>query len=156
MVSYHRTGSGEPLVLLHGTNCSRHIWDPIIDRLSARCDAIAIDLPAHGNSPATSFAAPGFARDITECFDRLGLQAPAIVGHSPGGWTALELAKAGRAGAVLALAPAGLWRTHSPLLTGMRLRSTWRLGPLTEPFVATSLRKPCRTKNRAGFGLCPP
>lgn len=37
-----------------------------------------------------------------------------------GGWVALELARTGRALAVLAFAPAGLWR-HHPLMTDLRI-----------------------------------
>src|SRR6201999_3671572 len=64
----------------------------------------------------------------------------AIVGHSAGGWTSLELAKLGRASAVLALAPAGLWRKSSPRLTDMRLNANWRLGRLIGPRGARALR----------------
>jgi pimeloyl-ACP methyl ester carboxylesterase len=59
--------------------------------------------------------------------DHLGLESVPIVGHSSGGWTALELAKLGRSGAVLALAPAGPWRKHSPAVTDAILRINWRL-----------------------------
>lgn len=67
--------------------------------------------------------------------DQLGLRAPAVVGHSVGGWTALELAKLGRAGSVLALATAGLWRKHSPWLIDLELQVNWRLGQLLWPSV---------------------
>jgi len=140
VVSYSRQGDGEPLVLLHGTNSSRHIWDPIIPVLARRRDVVAIDLPAHGESEASSLDPPGFAVDLAALFDELGLDAPAIVGHSVGGWTALELAKLRRAGAVLARAPAGLWSKHSPLMTDIGLQINWRLGQILGGLIDHSLK----------------
>jgi pimeloyl-ACP methyl ester carboxylesterase len=140
MVAFDRAGEGEPLVLLHGTNCSRHVWDPLLPALTAHRDVIAVDLPAHGASEPTSLSPPGFAADVAHLFDALELSAPAVVGHSVGGWTALELAKLGRAGAVLALAPAGLWREHSPVATDLGLRINWQLGQLFGSAVSRSLK----------------
>jgi pimeloyl-ACP methyl ester carboxylesterase len=142
MLAYDRAGSGEPLVLLHGTNCSRHVWDPVLPALTPHRDVIAIDLPAHGASGPTSLTPPGFAADVAQLFDALELRAPAVVGHSAGGWTALELAKLDRAGAVLALAPAGLWRKHSPVATDLGLRINWRLGQIFGNVVSRSLKSP--------------
>ncbi len=101
---------------------------------------VAIDLPAHGESEASSLDPPGFAADLAALFDELGLNAPAIVGHSVGGWTALELAKLRRAGAVLALAPAGLWSEHSPLMTDIGLQVNWRLGQILGGLIDHSLK----------------
>lgn len=117
-------------MLLHGTNSSRAVWAPLVPRLAAKREVIAFDLPAHGASPPTSFTPPDFADEIATTFDELGLAAPPVVGHSVGGWTALELARGERAGAVLALAPAGLWRRRSPFLTDLGLRVNWRIGQL--------------------------
>lgn len=47
----HRTGAGEPLVLLHGLGESHFGWRPVIDRLAADYDVIAIDLSGFGSSP---------------------------------------------------------------------------------------------------------
>lgn len=110
---------------------------------------IAVDLPGHGDAPATTLTPSGFASDVAALFDTLGLAAPAVVGHSVGGWTALELARIGRAGAVLALTPAGLWRRHSPRLTDLNLQLTWRLGPVFAPFAARALRR--RLVRRVGL-----
>jgi pimeloyl-ACP methyl ester carboxylesterase len=130
MLAFDRQGEGAPLLLLHGTNSSRKVWEPIIPQLSTHREVISVDLPAHGDSPPCSYNPPAFARDIAVLLEQLELGAPAIVGHSVGGWTALELAKLGHASAVLALAPAGLWRRRSPLLTDLGLSVNWRLGRL--------------------------
>ena len=141
-LAFDRQGSGPPLVLLHGTNSARTVWRPVLAPLVAARDVIAVDLPAHGHSPPTSLTPPGFARDVACLLDALELEAPTVVGHSAGGWTALELAKLGRAGAVLALAPAGLWRRHSPRITDVNLTSSWLLGQLLGRRVERSLGRP--------------
>ena len=127
-------------MLVHGTNSSRRIWEPILPQLAATRDVVAVDLPGHGDSPPSSFTPPGFAADLEALLDVLGLECPAVAGHSVGGWTALELAKRGRAGAVLALAPAGLWRRHSPRLTDLGLLVNWRIGRMMPGMVERSLR----------------
>jgi pimeloyl-ACP methyl ester carboxylesterase len=77
---------------------------------------------------------------VVGLLDSLGLDRVAVVGHSSGGWTALELAKLGRAESVLALAPAGLWRRHSPILTDINLNLNWRIGRLLGPRALRALR----------------
>lgn len=51
-VAYERTGSGEPLLLLHGIGHHLRAWDPVTRILAAERDVIAVDLPGFGTSPA--------------------------------------------------------------------------------------------------------
>lgn len=122
-----QAGAGPPLVLLHGTNSAASIWRPLMRRLARERHVLAIDLPGHGASPPTSYAPGDFAADIAALLSRRGVERPAVVGHSVGGWTALELARSGCAGAVLALAPAGLWRRRSPRATDLGLWVNWHV-----------------------------
>ena len=117
MLAFDRLGSGPPLVLLHGTTSSRGIWKPLLGELARDREVVAVDLPAHGESSPTSFTPLDWAKEVVALLDHIGMGRVSILGHSSGGWTALEIAKLGRANAVLALAPAGLWRKHSPLAT---------------------------------------
>jgi pimeloyl-ACP methyl ester carboxylesterase len=142
MLAFDRRGAGPPMVLLHGTNSSRRAWAPVLAPLAAVRQVFAFDLPAHGASPATSLTPAGFAADLAAAFDGLGLRAPAVVGHSVGGWAALELAKRGRAAGVLALMPAGLWATRSPAIADAGLVVNWALGQALGPVVARSMRRP--------------
>ena len=130
MLSFTRTGDGPPLVLLHATNTTRRLWAPVLPALCAQRDVIAVDLPGHGASPPSSHTPPAYALEVAALLDELGLPAAAFAGLSVGAWTALELARLGRATGVLALSPAGLWARRSPLLTDLGLQLNWRLGQL--------------------------
>ena len=130
MLVFDREGYGPPLMLLHGTNSSRSIWKPLLPQLSNEREVFSVDLPAHGQSPPSSFTPPDWAMEVAALLDYLGLERVAVVGHSAGGWTALEFAKLGRASGVLALTPAGLWRRHSPSITDAILLVNWRLGQI--------------------------
>lgn len=129
-------------MLLHGTASSRRVWAPLLASLAERNDVLAVDLPGHGDSPATSYTPPEWAGEVAVFLDEQGLEKVAVVGHSSGGWTALELAKLGRAESVLALTPAGLWRKYSPVLTDINLNLNWRLGRLFGPLALRTLASP--------------
>lgn len=113
VLAYERTGSGEPLVLIHGIGHRRQAWYPVLDRLAESYDVIAIDLPGHGES--TDLIEPSLpARDalqraLGETFGALGIDRPHVVGNSLGGLIALEAAQDGLARSVTALSPAGFW-----------------------------------------------
>lgn len=108
-----RTGSGEPLVLIHGIGSELCVWDPVLVRLSPTRDVIALDLPGFGQSPPLAdHVAPtpaALAAAIAALLDALGLDRVHVAGNSLGGWVALELAKAGRTHTVTCICPAGLW-----------------------------------------------
>jgi pimeloyl-ACP methyl ester carboxylesterase len=116
-LSYDRVGSGVPLLLLHAFGLSRAAWQPVVPLLASERDLLIVDLPGHGGSPLPgNGVAPnpaGYAQEIALLLDELGLDTIAVCGNSIGGWTALELAKLGRASCVVALSPAGLWQRES-------------------------------------------
>jgi pimeloyl-ACP methyl ester carboxylesterase len=118
-LNYERCGSGDALLLIHGTGGHWQLWLPVLDRLAQERDVIAVDLPGHGRSAPTGPDVlpdpPGFARILGTFLDDLGLDRVHVAGNSAGGWTALEMAKLGRARSVTALSPGGLWRKHAPL-----------------------------------------
>jgi pimeloyl-ACP methyl ester carboxylesterase len=110
-LAFTRIGSGEPLVLIHALGADRRMWDPVLERLAAERDVIAVDLPGFGGSPPVSPSRPiDLAAAVAASVRALGVERPFVAGNSLGGWVALELALAGEARAVTAIAPAGLWR----------------------------------------------
>src|SRR5919108_437290 len=127
-VAFDRRGDGEPLLLIHGTGGSRSHWAPVVDLLATERDMVLVDLPGHGESDPPRQGIPhtpiGYARVLAELLDELALDSAHIAGNSVGGWTALELAKLGRARSVVAIAPAGLWEKRDPWRCSFRRRSS--------------------------------
>lgn len=72
---------------------------------------IAIDLPGHGQSraEADSGTFAGLADSVEEYIARQGLDGIDVVGSSLGARIALELARRGKVGSVVALDPGGFW-----------------------------------------------
>jgi pimeloyl-ACP methyl ester carboxylesterase len=108
----YRGGTGPPLVLVHGLGLTWRSWQPVLDSLGAYHDVIAVDLPGFGATPPLpQGVAPTPARlaDAVESeLDGLGVDAPALVGNSLGGWVTLELARRGRATRAVVISPSGL------------------------------------------------
>jgi pimeloyl-ACP methyl ester carboxylesterase len=113
-VAFDRTGSGPPIVLVHGLGGDRGIWRPVAAAVAAERDVIAVDVPGFGASAPLSNGHPpdpaALAAALARMLDALGLQRVAVAGNSLGAWIALELAALGRAESVVCIAPAGLWR----------------------------------------------
>lgn len=93
-VFFTETGSGFPLVFLHGFNESIRIWDKIIDNISKTYRCVLIDLPGFGESPLpASLSIKHIAEAVKRVADELQIEKPLIIGHSMGGYTALEYLK---------------------------------------------------------------
>jgi pimeloyl-ACP methyl ester carboxylesterase len=146
-LAFARSGTGAPLVLLHGLGASRRSWDPVLPALAARFDVIAVDLPGSGESdslPGPAEVPPAvLAQSVADLLDTLGVSAPHVVGNSLGGWVALELASRRPVASLTLLSPAGLWRQNTPLYDRVSLRaSRWlarHTGPLLSRLVASRL-----------------
>lgn len=99
------------LVLLHGITSSGRAWEPLAGPLSVRFDVHTPTALGHRGRPAP--APPTTLTDIVDdaegYLDSAGLDRPHLVGHSLGGYTAIELARRGRAATVTAFSPAGFW-----------------------------------------------
>lgn len=143
-IAFERHGTGEPLLLIHGTGGSRSHWRPVVKLLAAQRELLLVDLPGHGESappPAGVSHTPiGYAQVLAQLLDKLEIDSAQAAGNSVGGWTALELAKAGRARSVVALAPAGLWRKRDPWRCTLQLWSQHKLGRLFAPLTPSIMR----------------
>jgi pimeloyl-ACP methyl ester carboxylesterase len=139
-IAYDRTGDGPPLVLLHPLGADRRVWDPIVGPLAAAHEVTAIDLPGFGQSSPLRHTPPtpqALAEAVATLLRDLGVQLPHVVGNSLGGWVALELALAGSAGRVTAIAPAGLWSAPLVPKSSLAHRLARALEPLIEPAART-------------------
>jgi pimeloyl-ACP methyl ester carboxylesterase len=112
-LAFERRGVGAPLILLHGIGSHWQTWLPVLDRLAAERDVIALDLPGFGVSPplpaGTPYTADAMADAVEAFCRRLRLSSAHVAGNSLGGYVALELAARGTARSATALAPAGFW-----------------------------------------------
>jgi pimeloyl-ACP methyl ester carboxylesterase len=140
-LAYDRSGSGEPLVLVHPLGADRGVWEPVLPSLGGHHDAIAMDMPGFGGSlelpeevPAT---AGGIAASIAATLDSLGIPRAHIAGNSLGGWVALEFAKSARCLSVTTLCAAGFWGRPLGPRPEVARGITRALVPVLPPLLAT-------------------
>jgi pimeloyl-ACP methyl ester carboxylesterase len=88
------SGSGDPLILVHGSWSDRHAWVLIQDELARRFRMVSYDRRGHTDSE--DGAEPGTRRDdeddLAGVIETLGLAPANVVGNSFGGSIALGLA----------------------------------------------------------------
>jgi haloacetate dehalogenase len=93
------SGSGPPLLLLHGFPQTHLMWRSVASRLARRCTVICADLRGYGRSgcPRSTpdhapYAKRAMARDMMTVMERLGYTRFAVAGHDRGGRVAYRLA----------------------------------------------------------------
>lgn len=92
-IAYTATGSGPPLVLVHGAPCDKRTWQWMIPNLSRDHRVLAWDAPGFGESSDIddSWRAPRFADALAAFVAAVGIERPHVVGHSFGTMVALSL-----------------------------------------------------------------
>ncbi|MEU7145317.1 alpha/beta hydrolase [Nocardia sp. NPDC046473] len=140
---FYRVGTGEPLVLLHGGTSSWHCWESVIPLLSGQHDVFAPNLPGHGGRPdlAGPYTISAVTDAVEKSMDNAGFDTAHIAGNSLGGWLAMELARRGRARSVVALSPAGAWRTDETRVPAL-FQSMRKQMRLAYPLVPLVMRSP--------------
>jgi 2-succinyl-6-hydroxy-2,4-cyclohexadiene-1-carboxylate synthase len=95
MLNYRIEGKGYPIIFLHGFLESNSMWKYLrLLELNSKC--IFIELPGHGDSPLFESLPPSIEAmclGVQELIDHLDIKEFGIVGHSMGGYVALELKK---------------------------------------------------------------
>ena len=109
-LAYRRTGTGQPLVLLHGGLSDSRDWTPQLASLCDSFDLVAWDAPGCGGSddPPSGWTASDYGDALAGFVTALGLGRPHVLGLS---W-----------GAVLALE---LWRSHPEVPAALVLASAY-------------------------------
>lgn len=96
MLKFAESGSGLPVVLIHGYPLSRSMWRAQLAPLAdAGCRVICADLPGFGESPPLAGAASmaRYADALIGLLDALGIDKAVFGGMSMGGYVLLNLAE---------------------------------------------------------------
>jgi pimeloyl-ACP methyl ester carboxylesterase len=91
---YELSGSGEPLVLVHGSWGDHHNWDSVVPALEQSFRVLAYDRRGHSASerPAAQGSVFEDADDLAGLIDELGLAPAHVVGNSFGAAITLRAA----------------------------------------------------------------
>ncbi|MAM87244.1 MAG: alpha/beta hydrolase [unclassified Hahellaceae] len=94
-IHYRDEGSGEPILLLHGTGSSLHTWDQWASSLAPHYRVIRVDLPGSGLTephPAAAYEVADDVRFVHAFLEQLGVDKVHIAGNSLGGRIAWQFA----------------------------------------------------------------
>jgi len=126
-------------VLIHGIGSQWPAWEPVLDRVAAQRDVIALDLPGFGASPplpsGMTPTVEALADSVMELLEQLEVPRPHVAGNSMGGWIALELARRGVVASATALSPAGFWNRREVAYSRGSLRVSVRVARALDPVV---------------------
>jgi pimeloyl-ACP methyl ester carboxylesterase len=144
-----------PLVCLHGLGSTAGVWAPLFDALAERFTVYVPERPGRGLSDPVDYGAVEFRRYgvdyVVDFLDAVGLDSPAVLANSLGGFQALALA-VDRPERVSRLclpgAPAGLSRTPPAFfrLLGLPLVGDW-IAERTRPTTVAESRAAYRRLN---------
>lgn len=97
-IFYQVSGSGTPLLLIHGYPLSGALFARQLTGLASKFQVITLDLPGFGRSSAPAnfgIQKPGstavYARYVLDLMDHLGISSAVIGGHSMGGLITQEI-----------------------------------------------------------------
>jgi pimeloyl-ACP methyl ester carboxylesterase len=96
---YDRSGSGEPVILLHGWPGDRTDYRILAPALAGTCQVVVPDLRGFGESdkhvadPAAAYDASAQARSVAGLIRELGLERPVVAGYDIGSRIAQTLAR---------------------------------------------------------------
>jgi pimeloyl-ACP methyl ester carboxylesterase len=94
-VHYQQVGQGPDVVMVHGITGNLAVWHlHIVPALAGRFRLLTYDLRGHGlsDTPPTGYSPDAMATDLHDLLDAIGIERPAVVGHSYGADVALYFA----------------------------------------------------------------
>ena len=144
-IAFERTGTGPPLVLLHGfVGDGRSVWRHQVDALGDLFTVVVWDAPGAGGSsdPPEDLGMAGYADLLADFLAALGLGRAHVAGLSFGGALALELARRHPdlpSSLVLVSAYAGWGGSLPPEEAKERLRLSLALSRLSPAELASAL-----------------
>lgn len=92
-LNFKDSGQGSPLLILHGLFGMLDNWQGVASQLDQEFLVILLDQRNHGRSPhAEHMSYPEMATDVKEFMESRWIYDGAVLGHSMGGKTAMQLA----------------------------------------------------------------
>lgn len=93
-IKYVKTGSGNPVMLIHGFGEDSRIWENQVSVLSEKYLLLIPDLPGSGNSPIMNDGSlENHARILKELCEEEKISELILIGHSMGGYISLAFAE---------------------------------------------------------------
>jgi len=88
-----KTGTGRPMILIPGLFCSGKVWDETVEHFKGRFECYEVTLPGFSGQPAiqSDSLLKTIASQLADFIRQNKLKNPIIVGHSLGGFIALQL-----------------------------------------------------------------
>lgn len=115
---YEETGNpeGAPVILMHGWGCDHSTVAFITRSLADGLHIYSLDLPGHGQSdePPQVWGVEDFTRLVETFIQRLGIEAPILIGHSFGGRISILLSSRGNVSKVVLVDAAGIKPRRKP------------------------------------------
>lgn len=123
---YEVSGSGHPLVLVHGFSLDTRMWDEQLDAFARRYQVIRYDVRGYGKSDVPGSNPYYHADDLAALLDQLDVQKAHVLGLSLGGAIAAEfvLAYPERASSFIAVDPV-IWGYEWSPEYGASLGALW-------------------------------
>jgi len=92
-LNFRKSGTGPPLVILHGVFGSGENWLTVSKQFMPHFEVFLVDQRNHGRSPHTSeFSYDLLVQDLLDFVDQQGFQKFYLIGHSMGGKVAMKFA----------------------------------------------------------------
>jgi len=118
-IRYLETGSGNPLVLVHGLGASAERWEYVIPLFEKHYRVIVPDLIGFGYSdkPQVEYTPKFFSDFLGKFLQEIQIERPMLIGSSLGGQVTVEYASNNDSIKKLILAsPSGMTKTSTPAL----------------------------------------
>ena len=143
LLHYAAAGEGRPVVLIHGNGEDHHLFSVTMDQLvSAGYRVYAPDSRGHGaNEPLAEYHYADMAEDIYAFIQAMGLEKPALYGHSDGGIIGLLL-EISHPGTLCALAVSGANLSPEGLLPSFLEEYAAKNRKHPDPLVTLMLTEP--------------
>jgi len=152
-------GRGPGIVFVHGAGGTHEHWRFQLRQLAIRWNALAVDLPGHGDSQGDGYCTfPEYRDFLRDLLDVLGFTRAMLVGHSMGGGIAqgFALTYPDRLAALALVGTGARLRVHPDFFAAIhrdmgeagRLISSWAYSSATMPATVASAAE-ALARNRA-------